>query len=103
MLAYVHVEWQIHELAIKLAMQKSQNAELRSQFEGLYKHMEELTNDVERSNETVIILQEKLEEKEKEIERVKKGLEIVSELVGDKKDEVDEIDEDAKEEIAGGE
>jgi division protein CdvB (Snf7/Vps24/ESCRT-III family) len=51
----------------------------------------------------VIILQEKLEEKEKEIERVKKGLEIVSELVGDKKDEVDEIDEDAKEEIAGGE
>jgi len=34
MLAYVHVEWQIHELAIKLSMQKSQNAELRSQFEG---------------------------------------------------------------------
>ncbi|CAA0386298.1 unnamed protein product [Arabidopsis thaliana] len=96
-------EGKIHELAIKLSMQKSQNAELRSQFEGLYKHMEELTNDVERSNETVIILQEKLEEKEKEIERVKKGLEIVSELVGDKKDEVDEIDEDAKEEIAGGE
>lgn len=28
------VVWQIHELAIKLTMQKSQNAELRSQFEG---------------------------------------------------------------------
>lgn len=27
--------WQIHELAMKLALQKSQNAELRSHFEGI--------------------------------------------------------------------
>ena len=26
--------WQMHELTMKLALQKSQNAELRSQFEG---------------------------------------------------------------------
>lgn len=29
---------QIHELSMKLALQKSQNAELRSQFEGLNMH-----------------------------------------------------------------
>ncbi|EOA24350.1 hypothetical protein CARUB_v10017589mg [Capsella rubella] len=97
-------EGKIHELAMKLTMQKSQNTELRSQFEGLFKHMEELTNDVERSNETVIILQEKLEEKEKEIERVKKGMEIAPDVVvGDKKDEVVEIDEEDAKEIDGGE
>ncbi|XP_010534228.1 PREDICTED: FKBP12-interacting protein of 37 kDa isoform X1 [Tarenaya hassleriana] len=64
-------EGKMQELAMKLAMQKSQNAELRSQFEELFKQMETLTNDVERSNETVIILQEKLEEKENEIKRLK--------------------------------
>ncbi|KAK7838999.1 fkbp12-interacting protein of 37 kda [Quercus suber] len=56
-------EGKMHELAMQLALQKSQNAELRSQFEGLHKHMEGLTNDVERSNEMALILQEKLEEK----------------------------------------
>ncbi|OMO60009.1 hypothetical protein CCACVL1_24468 [Corchorus capsularis] len=64
-------EGKIHELAMKLALQKSQNAELRSQFEALYNQMEGLTNDVERSNETVYILQEKLEERENEIKRLK--------------------------------
>ncbi|KFK34664.1 hypothetical protein AALP_AA5G175400 [Arabis alpina] len=97
-------EGKIHELAIKLTMQKSQNAELRSQFEGLFKHMEELTNDVERSNETVIILQEKLEEKEKEIESLKKGMEVVVSDLADVKVEADENGEDdATKEIDGGE
>uniref|UniRef100_A0A6N2N4Y2 FKBP12-interacting protein of 37 kDa n=1 Tax=Salix viminalis TaxID=40686 RepID=A0A6N2N4Y2_SALVM len=64
-------EGKIHELAMKLALQKSQNTELRSQFEGLYEHMEGLTNDVEKSNETVLLLQEKLEEKDKELKRLK--------------------------------
>ncbi|XP_030521230.1 FKBP12-interacting protein of 37 kDa [Rhodamnia argentea] len=64
-------EGKMHELAMKLALQKSQNAELRSQFEGLYKHMEGLTNDVEKSNEMVLILQEKLEEKDQELRRLK--------------------------------
>ncbi|KAJ6686681.1 PROTEIN OF 37 KDA-LIKE PROTEIN putative-RELATED [Salix purpurea] len=64
-------EGKIHELAMKLALQKSQNTELRSQFEGLYEHMEGLTNDVEKSNETVLLLQEKLEERDKELKRLK--------------------------------
>ncbi|OMP12115.1 putative FKBP12-interacting protein of 37 kDa [Corchorus capsularis] len=64
-------EGKMHELAMKLALQKSQNAELRSQFEALYNQMEGLTNDAERSNETVYILQEKLEERENEIKRLK--------------------------------
>lgn len=64
-------EGKMHELDMKLALQKSQNAELRSQFEGLYKHMEGLTNDVEKSNDMVAILQERLEEKDHEIERLK--------------------------------
>ncbi|KAI6685288.1 hypothetical protein NL676_031201 [Syzygium grande] len=64
-------EGKMHELAMKLALQKSQNAELLSQFEGLYKHMEGLTNDVEKSNEMVLILQEKLEEKDQELRRLK--------------------------------
>ncbi|PKI37929.1 hypothetical protein CRG98_041704 [Punica granatum] len=67
-------EGKIHELAMKLALQKSQNAELRSQFEGLYKHMEGLTSDVEKSNEMVLILQEKLEEKDQELSRLKSEL-----------------------------
>ncbi|XVF12178.1 hypothetical protein REPUB_Repub08aG0092000 [Reevesia pubescens] len=65
-------EGKMHELAMKLALQKSQNAELRSQFEALYKQMEGLTNGAERSNETVYILQEKLEEKDNE----NKGLKL---------------------------
>lgn len=71
-------EGKIHELSMKLALQKSQNAELRSQFEGLYRHMEGLTSDVEKSNEMVLILQEKLETKDTEINRLKdeKDLEI---------------------------
>ncbi|CAJ1974887.1 unnamed protein product [Sphenostylis stenocarpa] len=67
-------EGKIHELALKLALQKSQNSQLRSQFEGLQKHMEGLTNDVERSNETVLMLQDKLEEKDREIQRLKQEL-----------------------------
>ncbi|GAV58295.1 DUF1421 domain-containing protein, partial [Cephalotus follicularis] len=67
-------EGKIHELSMKLSLQKSQNAELRSQFEGLYKHMEGLTNDVEKSNEMVLILQEQLEEKHRELERLKQEL-----------------------------
>ncbi|KAL9276688.1 hypothetical protein ACSQ67_025701 [Phaseolus vulgaris] len=67
-------EGKIHELALKLALQKSQNSQLRSQFEGLQKHMEGLTNDVERSNETVLMLQDKLEEKDREIQRLKHEL-----------------------------
>ncbi|XP_050223672.1 FKBP12-interacting protein of 37 kDa [Mercurialis annua] len=64
-------EGKIHELAMKLALQKSQNAELRNQFEGLYKHMEGLTNDVEKSNEMVLLLQKKVEEKDNELNELK--------------------------------
>nr|GMD15008.1 FKBP12-interacting protein of 37 kDa [Ipomoea batatas] len=68
-------EGKMHELAMKLALQKSQNAELKGHFEGLCKQVEGLTNDVEISNEMVFMLQEKLEEKDMEIRRIKKELE----------------------------
>ncbi|KAL3835225.1 hypothetical protein ACJIZ3_009961 [Penstemon smallii] len=67
-------EGKIHELAMKLALQKSQNAELKSHFEGICNQMQRLTGDVDRSNELVVILQEKLEEKEDEIQRLKHEL-----------------------------
>ncbi|MCD7447944.1 FKBP12-interacting protein of 37 kDa [Datura stramonium] len=67
-------EGKMHELTMKLALQKSQNAELKSQFEGLCKQIEGLTNDVERSNEMVLIFQDKLEEKDEEISKLKEEL-----------------------------
>ncbi|KAM7275530.1 hypothetical protein ACFE04_017396 [Oxalis oulophora] len=90
-------EGKIHELSLKLSLQKSQNAEIRSQFEGLYKHMDGLTNVVEKSNETVLILQEQLEEKDLEIERLK--LELQQKKVKDDDDKVDSVSvQTAKEE-----
>ncbi|KAL4584900.1 hypothetical protein LXL04_009510 [Taraxacum kok-saghyz] len=68
-------EGKIHELSMKLALHKSQNLELKNHFEGLSKHMEGLTNDVEKSNEmVVVILEEKLENKDAEIQRLKQEL-----------------------------
>ncbi|XP_010908568.1 FKBP12-interacting protein of 37 kDa isoform X3 [Elaeis guineensis] len=63
-------EGKIHELGMKIAVLKSQNTELRSQFD-VYKHMEGLTNDVDRSNEMVYILQEKLEGRDYELKKLK--------------------------------
>ncbi|XP_062028077.1 FKBP12-interacting protein of 37 kDa [Rosa rugosa] len=79
-------EGKMHELSMKLALQKNQNAELRSQFEALHMHMEGLTNDVERSNEMVVIMQEKLEQKDSEIKRLKDELEQKSVMVEEKID-----------------
>ncbi|KAJ9559523.1 hypothetical protein OSB04_004683 [Centaurea solstitialis] len=89
-------EGKIHELSMKLALQKSQNVELRNHFEGLCKHMEGLTNDVEKSNETVLILEEKLEDKENEIQRLRqllqqKGMMVEEETTTDKKDTDEEV------------
>ncbi|KAI7748865.1 hypothetical protein M8C21_024952, partial [Ambrosia artemisiifolia] len=67
-------EGKIHELSMKLALQKSQNLELKNHFEGLSKHMEGLTNEIEKSNETTLILEEKLENKDLEIQRLKQEL-----------------------------
>ncbi|KAL6583770.1 FKBP12-interacting protein of 37 kDa [Orobanche minor] len=64
-------EGKMHELAMKLSLQKSQNAELRSQLEGICRHMDKLTGDVDRSNELVVILREKIEENDEEIRRLK--------------------------------
>lgn len=74
-------EGKMHELSMKLALQKSRNAELRNQFEGLCKNVEVLTTDVDRSNEMVVILQEKLEERDAEIKRLK--LELQQRTVGE--------------------
>ncbi|XP_073295296.1 FKBP12-interacting protein of 37 kDa isoform X1 [Primulina huaijiensis] len=77
-------EGKMHELAMKLALQKSQNAELRSQFEGFCKQMDRLTGDVDRSNELVVILQEKLEQKEDEIRRLKlENSNVIEEITTD--------------------
>ncbi|MCL7025394.1 hypothetical protein MKW94_011243, partial [Papaver nudicaule] len=93
-------EVKIHELSTKLALQKSQNAELISQFEGLHKHMDGLTDDVEKSNEIVLTLQQRLEEKESEIKRLKEELyqkaevvnrEIDDPTIGEKKPVNDEV------------
>ncbi|KAM0856340.1 hypothetical protein ACQ4PT_049166 [Festuca glaucescens] len=67
-------EGKIHELGMKIAVLKTQNNELRNQFDGLYKHMDGLTNDVERSNEMVSILQEELEARDVELTRLKEML-----------------------------
>ncbi|KAI3765864.1 hypothetical protein L2E82_15910 [Cichorium intybus] len=77
-------EGKIHELSMKLALQKSQNLELKNHFEGLSKHMEGLTNNVEKSNEMVVILEEKLENKDAEIQRLKE--ELLTETTVDQKD-----------------
>ncbi|KAL2492555.1 FKBP12-interacting protein of 37 kDa [Abeliophyllum distichum] len=62
-------EGKMHELSMKLALQKSQNAELKIQFEGLCKQVEGLTNDPERSNEM-----RSLKKKNDEIRRLKQEL-----------------------------
>ncbi|QCE14675.1 Pre-mRNA-splicing regulator WTAP [Vigna unguiculata] len=67
-------EEKIHEIESKLALQKLQNSQLKSHFEGLQKHMEGLTNDVQISNEIVLILQDKIEEKDREVQRLKNEL-----------------------------
>ncbi|KAL9439144.1 hypothetical protein AB3S75_024747 [Citrus x aurantiifolia] len=81
-------EGETHQLSVKLALQKSLNAELKSQFEALYKHMDGLTDDVERSNEMVLMLREKLEEKDHELEKLKHELRRKSVLEEDKNDSV---------------
>ncbi|KAJ8476050.1 hypothetical protein OPV22_019777 [Ensete ventricosum] len=63
-------EGKIHELGMKIVVLKSQNAELRNQFDALFRHMEGLTNEMERSNEMVYILQERLEAKDCELRKL---------------------------------
>ncbi|KAK9113679.1 hypothetical protein Syun_020476 [Stephania yunnanensis] len=67
-------EGKMHELIMKLALQKSQYAELRKQFEGLHDHVGDLTNEVEKANEMVHTLQQKLEERNSEIKRARDEL-----------------------------
>ncbi|KAI5674008.1 hypothetical protein M9H77_14372 [Catharanthus roseus] len=95
-------EGKIHELTMKLALQKSQNAELKSQFEGLCKQIEGLTNTVERSNEMVLILQEKLEERDAEITRLKEEMQQRS-TMNDEKTEAAPPPPDNKEDDGGDE
>lgn len=81
-------EGKIHELGMKLALQKSQNASLRNQFEGLHEYMEGLTNEVEKSNETVLSLKQKLEQRESEIKTLREALRE-KELKANTKDDSD--------------
>ncbi|KMZ63723.1 FKBP12-interacting protein of 37 kDa [Zostera marina] len=72
-------EGKMHELGMKLALQKSQNKELQNHLEVLYKHVDRLTQDFERSNENAFILQEQLEIKNNTIKRLKLGLSMPEE------------------------
>lgn len=63
-------EGKIHEMAMKMAVLKTQNTELKNQFEALYKHTEGLANDLDTSNEMAAILQEKLEEKDRLLKKL---------------------------------
>ncbi|KAJ3692520.1 hypothetical protein LUZ60_012870 [Juncus effusus] len=67
-------EGKIHELAMKIALLKSQNSDLRNQFDTLYKKLDSLVDDVERSNDMVFIMQEKLVSKDYEIKRLREML-----------------------------
>ncbi|XP_061362956.1 FKBP12-interacting protein of 37 kDa-like isoform X2 [Gastrolobium bilobum] len=80
---------------------KSQNVQLRNQFEGLQKHMEGLTNDVERSNEMVLMLQDKLEEKDREIERLKHELQTPKKFREDERSDAPFNSNDRDEVIPG--
>ncbi|PKA47655.1 FKBP12-interacting protein of 37 kDa [Apostasia shenzhenica] len=73
-------EGKIHEMGMKIAVLKTQNAELKSQFEALYKHTEGLANDLDTSNETVFILQEQLEEKDRLLKQVVSQNEPIDEV-----------------------
>ncbi|KAL5223682.1 hypothetical protein ABZP36_010321 [Zizania latifolia] len=82
-------EGKIHELGMKIAVLKNQNNELRNQFNELYKHMDGLTDDVERSNEMVAILQDELESKDLELRRLKEMLaqkEATDDIIAEEKD-----------------
>ncbi|XP_020688640.1 FKBP12-interacting protein of 37 kDa [Dendrobium catenatum] len=63
-------EGKIHEMGMKIAVLKTQNAELKNQFEALYKHTEGLASDLDTSNEMVALLQEKLEEKDRLLKKL---------------------------------
>ncbi|CAL4926577.1 unnamed protein product [Urochloa decumbens] len=85
-------EGKIHELGMKIAVLKSQNNELRNQFDVLYKHMDGVTNDVERSNEMVSILQDELEAKDLELIRLR---EMVYQKEATRDEDVEERNEAA--------
>ncbi|KAI3777619.1 hypothetical protein L1987_47419 [Smallanthus sonchifolius] len=89
-------EGKIHELSMKLALQKSQNLELKNHFVGLSKHMEGLTNEIEKSNEMTLVLEEKLENKDLEIQRLKQELQqkqpkVTETVVSNKDSDEDDI------------
>ncbi|XP_074562296.1 FKBP12-interacting protein of 37 kDa-like [Curcuma longa] len=107
-------EGKIHELGMKISMLKSQNEELRSQFEALYEHMEGLTNDMERSNEMstlfdcttcikkieilmleiIHLSQEKLEAKDLELRKLKELLSQKQATEEKDEDDCDNVDFD---------
>ncbi|KAL4198629.1 hypothetical protein AMTRI_Chr03g141050 [Amborella trichopoda] len=67
-------EGKIHDLSMKLSLQKSQNTDLRHQLQGVCEYMEELSESVEKSNELVSVLQQTLEEKDSELRRLREEL-----------------------------
>jgi chromosome segregation ATPase len=66
-------EGKIHELGMKLNLQKSQNLDLRREIQGLLEYMEMLNEGVEKSHEMVNTLKKHLEEKDNEIKKLTEG------------------------------
>ncbi|KAL3685712.1 hypothetical protein R1sor_003734 [Riccia sorocarpa] len=62
-------EGKMHELGTKLAMQKSLNAELRRGYQELFEYVEDLNDDLERSQQTIYILQKQMQEKESQVQQ----------------------------------
>eukprot|EP00252_Welwitschia_mirabilis_P026013 TRINITY_DN8332_c0_g1_i1.p1 TRINITY_DN8332_c0_g1~~TRINITY_DN8332_c0_g1_i1.p1 ORF type:complete len:334 (+),score=114.28 TRINITY_DN8332_c0_g1_i1:310-1311(+) len=63
-------EGKIHELGMKLNLQKNHNLELRQEIQGLLDYMEMLNDGVEKAHETVGVLKRQLEDKDHEIRRL---------------------------------
>ncbi|OAE18096.1 hypothetical protein AXG93_2899s1250 [Marchantia polymorpha subsp. ruderalis] len=62
-------EGKMHELGTKLAMQKTLNNELRRGYQELFEYVEDLNDEVERSQQTIYILQRQLQQKENQVQQ----------------------------------
>ncbi|XP_057864014.2 FKBP12-interacting protein of 37 kDa isoform X2 [Cryptomeria japonica] len=66
-------EGKIHELGMKLKLQKNQNFELRRQIQELLDYMEMLEEGVNKSNELVNTMKKQLEDKDIEAKKMTEG------------------------------
>ncbi|KMZ65036.1 FKBP12-interacting protein of 37 kDa [Zostera marina] len=75
----LYTEEMLHELEMKLALEKSEYAEFQRKLEVLYKQMGELVHDAERAREIVSILRENIEIADNTIKTMNMKLSVPSE------------------------